>query len=82
MIVVKGLSESLLCFLCLFFVRYTIFLNVGEKYKSMLQCFYKEILSYLSFMETDIITNMFHNHKETTQSILGICPTRGCIKRA
>ena len=36
----------------------------------------------LSFMVTNMITNMFHNHKQNTQSILGICPTRGCTKRA
>ena len=35
----------------------------------------------LSFMVTNIITNMFHNHKQTTQSILGICTTRGCTQK-
>ena len=29
----------------------------------------------LSFMVTNIITNMFHNQIQTTQSILDICPT-------
>ena len=80
MIEVKGLSESLLCFLCLFSVRYTIF-NVGEKHNSTLQCFNNEIHVVFPFMVTNIITNVFHNHKHTTQSILGICPTRDIDKQ-
>ena len=82
MIVVKGLSESLLCVLCLFYLRYTIFFNVGEKIISHATMFLQQNTCCLSFMVTNIITHMFHNHNQTTQSILGICPTGGCAKRA
>ena len=47
MIAVKGLFESLFCFLCLVFVRYIIF-NIGEKlYVNATLFFYKETTQIL-----------------------------------
>ena len=50
--------------------------NISQSLK--LQGFYKTNTCCLSFMVTNIITTLFHNN----QYILGICPTRGCTKRA
>ena len=56
--------------------------NVGGKINSTLQCVYKDNACCLSFMVTNIITTIFNNQKQITQSILVICQTRECTKRA
>ena len=53
-------------FFACFYVRYTSFLmkvkkNVGQCYNVL-----QRNTGCLSFVATNIITNMFHNHKQTT----------------
>ena len=58
-------------FLCLLFCKVYHFLMQVKKNKLTLHFFFtKKIL-----VVTNIITTMFHNHKQITQSILGISPT-------